>query len=78
MGRPVHQKYKVIVTVMYVFPMLYSPSKGLNSLYSLESGILYPTTLVATVVLPFITDPKLHGNALFDLSPVACLLSVST
>ena len=78
MGRPVHQKYKVIVNVMYVAPMLQQPSRRLNLVYSLESGILYPITTVVAVLIPLITDPGLHGNIPFDLAPVACLFSVRT
>ncbi|KAK1234427.1 hypothetical protein PQX77_002367 [Marasmius sp. AFHP31] len=41
----------------------------------LESGVLYPTTLIASIMIPLIVDPDSHGTRPIDLDTVAALMS---
>ncbi|KAK1221019.1 hypothetical protein PQX77_016182 [Marasmius sp. AFHP31] len=41
----------------------------------LESGILYPTTLIASIVVPIIYDKHSHGTLPVDLTAVAYLIA---
>ncbi|KAK1223956.1 hypothetical protein PQX77_013164 [Marasmius sp. AFHP31] len=41
----------------------------------LESGLLYPTTLLASKILPYILDPKSSGAVPVDFEPIAAMMS---
>ncbi|KAK1223918.1 hypothetical protein PQX77_013197 [Marasmius sp. AFHP31] len=41
----------------------------------LESGLLYPTTLLASIVVPRVLDPRNEGLVPVDLGPIATLMS---
>jgi len=75
MGRSVHHRNNV---AMYVSLFLEQPFRRLTSVYSLESGLLYPTTLVASQVFLAITDSEHSGSLPFDLAPTSGFLSVYT
>ena len=80
MGEAVQQNYQAITAAMYVpFVSSIKSQRHSNVVRSLESGMLYPITLIVATVVPFILDPATRGsNVPVDLMGVSMLMAVRT